>query len=93
MEIKQQWLTLDDWVSLLKNSQKDSHWAAKQHLKEIEWKEGIQMFLCFNIKLPFSFSFLILYQSSAHLQDKLLTKLLDQFMELHNTKFFQRLEN
>ena len=51
------------------------------------------MFLCFNIKLPFSFSFLILYQSSTHLQDKLLTKLLGQFMELHNTKFFQRLEN
>ena len=29
-------------------------------------------------------------ESSKHLQDPLLTKLLDQFIELHNTQFFQR---
>ena len=37
----------------------------------------------------------ILCQISEHLQDALLTKLLDQFFEVHKSQFFssQRLEN
>ena len=81
------------WLSLsLNNSPKDSYMAAKQQHKKIEWKEIIQITLCFNIKLPF-FSSLTLHQCSKHLQDTLLTKLLDQFIELHNTRSFKRLEN
>ena len=34
----------------------------------------------------------MLSQSSEHLQDRLLTKLQGQFIELHNAKFFKRLE-
>ena len=34
-----------------------------------------------------------LCQSSEHLQDKLLTKLLGQFIEPHNNHFLKRLEN
>ena len=37
--------------------------------------------------------FLILSESSEHLQDTLLTKLLGQFIESHNTQFFQRPAN
>ena len=60
-------------------------------------KEGIQMYVSFNIKLLFfphkvknlSLTFC---QNSKHFQDTLLTKLFGQFIELRNTQFFQRLE-
>ena len=35
----------------------------------------------------------ILCQINKHLQDALLTKLLDQFIEVHKSQFFQRLKN
>ena len=47
--------------------------------------------ILFHLKLkmfPLTFG-----QSSRHLQDTLLTKLLGQFIELHNTQFFKTLEN
>ena len=47
------------------------------------------MFLSFNIKIPFFFFFLILCQSNEHLEDTFISKLLDQFIELHNTQFFK----
>ena len=58
------------------------------------------MYVGFNIKLLFLFTqiktknlSLNLCQSSEHLQDTLLTKLLDKFNELHSSQFFKRLEN
>ena len=50
------------------------------------------MSIGFNIKLMFFF-FLTLYQSSEHLQHTLLTKLLGQFIGLHNSQFFKTLED
>ena len=43
------------------------------------------MSLCFSIKLPFFFYFLTWCQSSEQFQDALLSKLLRQLIELHNT--------
>ena len=55
------------------------------------------MYLNFNIKLLSFFKTknvsLTLCQSSEQLQDTLLTKLLDQFIELQNTQIFKILEN
>ena len=56
-----------------------------------DWKEGIQMLLGFDTRLLFFF-FLTLYESSKHLQDAFLPKLLGQFIGLHNTQFFKILE-
>ena len=55
------------------------------------------MYLNFNIKLLSFFKTknvsLTLCQNSEQLQDTLLTKLLDQFIELQNTQIFKILEN
>ena len=49
------------------------------------------MLLGFDTRLLFFF-FLTLYESSKHLQDAFLPKLLGQFIGLHNTQFFKILE-
>ena len=59
------------------------------------------MYLRFNIQFTIYCSFspktknvsLALCQSTEHFQYILLTKLLGQFIELHNTHIFKRLEN
>ena len=62
--IRQQWLTLDDWVCRLNNSPKDSH-AAKQQLKK-RMKRGNSDVLLLQYKVIVLFLFLAWCQSSEH---------------------------
>ena len=63
----------------LKNNPEADRETAKQQVKNLERKEG-------NVSLNQC-------QIKEHLQDTFLTKLLRQFIELHDTHFFQRLKN
>ena len=70
--------------------------TAKQQVKNNRTKRRNSDVPRFQYKVFFSHKAetisLTLCQSSEHLQ-ALLTKLLGQFIEIHNTQFFQRLEN
>ena len=77
------------WLTLPPQKQpKSGRGIAKQQVQKRR-KEGIQMYLGFNKNYCFfpyknRNIYLNLCQSSEHLQDTLLTKLLGQFIGLHN---------
>ena len=60
---------------------------------KLESKVGIQISLCFKLSFRSIYIFLTYCQSSEHLHDILVNKLLAQFTELHNTQFFKKPNN
>ena len=63
---------------------------AVYRLKKKKMKTGNSDVLRSRYKVTVPFPFLALFQNTEHLQDTLLNKLLDQFIELHNTHFLKK---
>ena len=82
---------MDNCACPFNNSPKDSREETKQQLKN-RLERGNSDVARFRYKVTVLFFFLTLYESSKHLQDAFLPKLLGQFIGLHNTQFFKILE-